>query len=67
MNHPNEKAILEKLRQLSPERVAEVEDFVDFLRSRGTDEQLTRVASKLSESTFARIWDNPDDAVYDTL
>ena len=67
MNHPNEQAILDMLRQLPPERVAEVEDFVDFLRSRGADEQLARVASRLSKSTFARIWDNPDDAAYDTL
>ena len=67
MNLPNEQAILDKLRQLPPERVAEVEDFVDFLRSRGADEQLARAASRLGESTFARIWDNPDDAAYDTL
>lgn len=26
--------LLEKLKTLSPERVAEVEDFIDFLRSR---------------------------------
>jgi hypothetical protein len=29
-----EQTILEKLRQLPPERLAEVEDFVDFLRAR---------------------------------
>ena len=34
MNHPNEKVILEKLKSLPPEHVAEVEDFVDFLRAR---------------------------------
>ena len=29
-----ERALIEKLRQLSPQRLAEVEDFVDFLRTR---------------------------------
>lgn len=67
MNHPNEQTILDKLRQLPPERVAEVEDFVDFLRMRGVDERLARAASKASEPAFARVWDNPDDAAYDTL
>ena len=33
MNSRTEQVLLEKLKQLPPERVAEVEDFVDFLRS----------------------------------
>jgi len=34
MNARTERAILEKLRELPPERLAEVEEFVDHLRSR---------------------------------
>lgn len=34
MNAQAEKALLEKLKALSPERRAEVEDFVDFLKTR---------------------------------
>ena len=34
-----EQTILEKLRQLPPERLAEVEDFVDFLAHRQADER----------------------------
>ena len=30
----DQRAILDKLMDLPPERVAEVEDFVDFLRAR---------------------------------
>ncbi|MBI4190212.1 MAG: toxin-antitoxin system, antitoxin component, Xre family protein [Betaproteobacteria bacterium] len=63
MNNPNEQALLEKLKALPPERVAEVEDFVDFLRSRGDTQQLTRAA----EPAFKKVWDNPDDAAYDRL
>ena len=67
MNSQNEQAILEKLRQLPPERVAEVEDFVDFLRARGAEQQLTRAAAKVAEPVFKKVWDNPDDAAYDQL
>ncbi len=31
----NEQLLIEKIKQLPPQRLAEVEDFVDFLRARG--------------------------------
>jgi hypothetical protein len=34
MHAHNTKSLVEKLSELPPERVAEVEDFIDFLRSR---------------------------------
>lgn len=49
MNAQAEKALLEKLKSLPPGRLAEVEDFVDFLRSRGTVQHLTRAATQASE------------------
>jgi len=61
------KALIEKIRSLSPEKAAEVEDFVDFLRLREEESRLTHAAAKLSEETFAEVWDNPEDAVYDEL
>lgn len=64
---PAERELLEKIRSLPPERVAEVEDFVDFLRVRDEDRRLTGAAAKLSEEAFTRVWDNPDDADYDRL
>ena len=67
MNNPNEQALLEKLKALPPERVAEVEDFVDFLRTRGDAQRLTRTAATAAEPAFRKIWDNPDDAAYDRL
>ncbi len=63
----DEKTLLQKLRTLPPEKVAEVEDFVDFLRLREDDRRLTRAAAKLSEESFRRVWENPDDAEYDRL
>jgi predicted RNase H-like HicB family nuclease len=64
---PEADELLAKIRKLPPERVAEVEDFVDFLRSRDEEQQLTRAASHLSEAAFAKVWDHPDDADYDRL
>ncbi len=61
------RTLLDKLDQLPPERVAEVEDFVDFLRSRDQDRNLTRAATKISEAGFHQVWDNTDDAAYDQL
>ncbi|MBM3341026.1 MAG: DUF2281 domain-containing protein [Betaproteobacteria bacterium] len=67
MNYPNELVILEKLRSLAPERIAEVEDFVDFLRARQGERAITHAATRSAETAFAKVWDNPDDAAYDRL
>lgn len=64
---PSEEELFEKIRRLPRERVAEVEDFVDFLRSRDAERQLTGAAARLSEAAFSRVWENPDDADYDRL
>lgn len=59
--------VVEKLRALSPERVTEVEDFIDFLKQRDEDRQLTRAAMRATEPVLEKIWDNADDADYDKL
>lgn len=58
--------LIRKIRRLPPDKLAEVEDFVDFLEQR-EDRRLTQAASKLSEKSFSKVWDNPDDAAYDQL
>jgi hypothetical protein len=62
-----EDNLFEKIRSLPPERVAEVEDFVDFLRARNEEARLGKAAAKSSEPAFQRVWDNPADADYDRL
>ena len=61
-----EETLTEKIRNLPPERVAEVEDFVDFLVQR-ENRRLVKTATKLSEDAFQKVWDNTDDADYDNL
>lgn len=60
-------SLIDKIRSLPPERIAEVEDFVDFLKMRHEEGRLVQAATKLSEDAFRRVWDNPDDADYDRL
>jgi hypothetical protein len=65
--HAHEQELIEKIRQLPPQRLAEVEDFVDFLRAREGEQRLAHAAAHASEASFASVWDNDEDAVYDTL
>lgn len=58
--------LIEKIRNLPPQRQAEVEDFVDFLAQK-EEQELTRAAMKMSEKSFEKVWDNEEDAVYDKL
>ena len=64
-----EQRLLAKIRKLSATKVVEIEDFIDFLyeRESRSDANLTLAATKLSEATFAKVWDNPEDAAYDNL
>ena len=64
---PQLEQIQEKLEHLAPERLAEVEDFIDFLSQRDQDKRLRHDYSHASEDVFNQIWDNDDDAAYDNL
>ena len=67
MSVSDAESLLEKLKSLPPERVAEIEDFVDFLRGRAVDARLVKAAAGATEAAFHDIWDNEDDAEYDRL
>ena len=64
-----EQRLLDKICKLSSEKIVEVEDFIDFLYQQQTDsdKNLTLVATQLSEASFSKVWDNPEDAEYDKL
>jgi hypothetical protein len=57
--------LIEKIAALPSERIAEIEDFVDFLRLREQERSLTAAAA--SAPALAAIWSNPEDDVYDVL
>jgi hypothetical protein len=58
--------LIEKIRNLPPERIAEVEDFIDFIAQR-EERRLVQAAARLSEDSFSQVWDNEEDSVYDQL
>ena len=62
-----EETLIQKIRSLPLERVAEVEDFVDFLTVRDQERHFMQAATHLSEGAFRAVWDNSDDAEYDRL
>ena len=62
-----EEVLIEKIRQLPPDKRAELEDFVEFLNRRDEDRRLTQAAARLSEEAFRQVWDNDMDSAYDQL
>jgi len=69
MSIPNRshEELFEKLRSVPADKIAEVEDFVDFLRQRDAEHRLATSITRLSEDTSRKVWDNLDDADYDRL
>ncbi|KPQ39129.1 MAG: Protein of unknown function (DUF2281) [Phormidium sp. OSCR] len=66
-NISSENNLIQKIRNLPPDKITEVEDFVDVLLEEQDKIRLTRAATKLSETAFSKIWDNDEDADYDQL
>ncbi len=64
---PNAQALLERIQALPPERIAEIEDFVEFIAAREQERALIRAAAGASVAAFAAVWNNPDDDAYDAL
>ena len=62
-----DQGLIDKIRQLPPQRLAEVEDFVDFLCSREEGQRLTQAAARMAETSFAAVWNNDEDAAYDRM
>jgi len=56
MTKTTEQAIIEKLRELSLERQAEVTDFIDFLSQ--------RESSHFAQTALTTLWDKPADTEY---
>lgn len=64
---PNLEQVRAKLDALAPEQLAEVETFIDFLQQRRLADRLRSDFSQASQAAFAEVWDNDEDAIYDTL
>jgi hypothetical protein len=67
VNARHEEILIQKLKRLPPQRVAEVEDFIDFLDARERSNDLVTGAARVSEAAFKAVWDNVEDSEYDRL
>ncbi len=61
------RRLIGQLNRLPPERVAEVADFVDFLKVRERDHVFSCELAYVSEPLLTKLWENPEDAAYDEL
>ena len=61
------KGLIDKISALPLDRIAEIEDFVDFIGQREKDRSLARTAAATSAPAFAAVWNNPEDDAYDAL
>lgn len=63
----SEQELVNIIRALPPAKIAVVADFIEFMQHRDDGPLLTAAATTLSEKSFQKVWDNPDDAEYDNL
>ncbi|MDO8281027.1 MAG: toxin-antitoxin system, antitoxin component, Xre family protein [Thermodesulfovibrionia bacterium] len=59
--------IKKEVDNLPENLAAEVYDFMMFLESKGERSILVQASQSLSAPSFQKIWDNKEDAVYDSL
>ncbi|MBI4839059.1 MAG: DUF2281 domain-containing protein [Nitrospirae bacterium] len=59
--------IKNEIDKLPENLLAEVFDFIQFLESKRDRILLARASQELSRASFKKVWDNEEDAVYDSL
>jgi hypothetical protein len=59
--------IKNEIEKLPENLLEEVFDFIRFLEIKREKIHLTRASQKLSMTSFEKVWDNEEDAVYDSL
>ena len=67
MNIAYTQLLIEKIQSLPLDRIAEINDFVDFLHAREQERALVRRATQVSAPNFAATWNNKADEAYDAL
>ena len=63
----DKELIKKEIDKLPEDILSEVFDFIRFLESKRERDLLVKSSQKLSTTSFQRIWDNEEDAVYDTV
>jgi hypothetical protein len=63
----DKELIKKEIDKLPEDILAEVLDFIQFLESKRERNLLVRSSQDASAASFQRIWDNEEDAAYDTI
>ena len=62
------KDMIKKELETLPESIlTEVFDFIQFLELKREKSILAKASQELSTASFQKIWDNKEDAIYDSL
>lgn len=61
------EALHQEIEKLPDIYAAEVFNFIKFLETKSEQNELTKQMESISEVSFAKIWDNLEDAEYDSL
>ena len=56
-----------EIDRLPEDILAEILDFIQFLEMKLDKNLIARASQEMSQASFARIWDNEEDAAYDNL
>jgi hypothetical protein len=67
MGMVDKELIKKEIDKLPEDVLAEVFDFIQFLERKKERDLLIRSSQELSATSFQKIWDNEEDAVYDTV
>jgi hypothetical protein len=59
--------IKNEIEKLPENLLQEVFDFIRFLETKREKSLLVKASQEMSKASFERIWDNKEDAVYDSL
>jgi hypothetical protein len=62
-----DKWLMKIIKELPADRIAQVENFVEFIAAHEHARSLTRAFAAASAPAFAAVWSNADNDVYDTL
>jgi hypothetical protein len=63
----DKELIKKEIDKLPEDILAELLDFIQFLESKRERNLLVRSSQEASTASLQRIWDNEEDAAYDTI
>lgn len=59
--------IKKEIDKLPENILTEVFDFIKFVENKKERQLLVKASQELSRTSFEKVWDNEEDAVYDSL